>query len=130
MGKRFAFILMVLGVVLPVTARAADDHCIFLRTIDGFNVINDEALIVFVGPREAYRVNLFGRCTSLPWTETIAIDSRDGMLCWPSNNHIITGRGERCLVDSVLKLAPPEIDAARQGKLKAAPPTPDSAPKP
>ena len=118
---------IVAGMAGLLTAGAAQaDQCIWLKSIDGYNVINDETLIVFNG-HDAYRVNLFGHCISLPWTETIAIDSRDGQLCWPSNNHIITSRGDRCLVDSVQKLAPKEAEDAKKGKLA---PDKDQTPKP
>jgi hypothetical protein len=111
-----SLIAATLVLFCPLSAWAAADNCVFLNSIDSFNVINDETLIVFNGPKEAYRVNLFGPCRSLRHTETIAVDSRNGLLCWPANNHIVTSRGERCTVDTVLRLAPKEIDAVKHPK--------------
>lgn len=95
-------------------AHAGSDHCIFVRSIDGFNTIGNSAVIVYTGPSEAYRVDVAGYCYGLRDSETIAFDSNDGMLCWPSNSHIITSKGHRCMVTSVLPVA----------KEKPKPPTP------
>ena len=113
-------------------AFSADDHCVFVRSIDGFNVIDDSTLIIHTGPSQDYRVNLFGPCIGLRWAETIAIDSRDGMLCWPSNNHIIfsdSGIKRRCAVDTVLKMAPADIEKLKSEK-KAKPDGEKPADKP
>lgn len=115
--RKIALVSFLFGVLAASPALAVKDDCVFVRTIDGFNVIDDQTLIIYTGPSSAYRVNLFGYCPGLRWTETIAIDSRDGMLCWPSNGHILTfehGMKNSCPVDSVLKMAPADID-----KLKA-----------
>lgn len=118
-----ALILSLIGLFAASPAFAVKDACVFIRTISGFNVIDDETLIIHTGPSTAYRVNLFGHCSGLRWTETIAIDSRDGRLCWPSNSHIIffeNGIKRSCLVDSVLKMAPADIDKVRaERKAKA-----------
>lgn len=86
--------------------RANSDHCIFLRSISGWNAISDRAIIVYTGPRKAYRIDTVGYCYGLRDTETIAIDSRDGRVCWPSNNHIIMDYGRSCPVASILPMAP------------------------
>src|SRR5262250_1164412 len=104
--RNIALLSFLLGLLATSPALAVKDNCVFVRTIDGFNVIDDQTLIIYTGPNSAYRVNLFGYCQGLRWTETIAIDSRDGMLCWPANNHIIFfdhGFRNTCPVDSVLK---------------------------
>lgn len=98
------FALVTLSAV-PRTAHAGTDQCIFLQSISGWSAINDKALIVYTSPSKAYRVDVQGYCYGLRSTETIAIDSRDGRLCWPSNNHILTSYGGRCLVTSVLPMA-------------------------
>ena len=102
---------------LLATAPAhAGDNCVWVRAISGFNVIDDQTLIIYTGPNDAYRVNMFGRCPGLSWTESVAVDSRDGRLCWPSNNHIIFsdhGFKQSCPVDSVLRMAPADIDKVK-----------------
>jgi hypothetical protein len=111
--------LSLFGALAVTPASAVEDQCVFVQTIDGFNVIDDETLIIYTGPRSAYRVNLFGHCMGLRWTETIGIDSRDGRLCWPSNSHIVFfdhGIKSSCPVDSVLKMARPDIDKLKADK--------------
>jgi hypothetical protein len=108
------------GIMAASPALAVKDDCVFIRSIDGYNVIDDHTLIIHDG-QQAYRVNLFGPCTGLRWTEDIAIDSRDGMMCWPSNNHIIIsdhGIKQTCMVDSVVKMAPADIEKLKADKKK------------
>ena len=97
--------LVTAGFFAAATPALADsDHCIFLSSINGFNAIDDHAVIVYTGVRKAYRIDVAGYCNGLRDTETLAIDSRDGRVCWPSNNYIVTSYG-RCLVTSVLPMA-------------------------
>lgn len=117
-----AFVIGLGALAFAMPAFAVQDHCVFVSTISGFNVIDDETLIIHSG-RDAYRVNLFGSCFGLRNAETIGIDSRDGMLCWPSNNHIIfrdSGMTQRCPVDSVIKMAPEDFEKLKAGKNKPA----------
>lgn len=103
---------------------AAEDNCIFIRTVSGFRVIDNDTLIVYAGPREAYRVELAQSCFGLQFSETIAIDSRDSRMCWAANNHIITDRGQRCLVDTVLRMADEKMPAKSDAPPPAAAPAP------
>jgi len=95
-----------LGLAAP--AQAEKDDCVYLASINTFKVIDDETLIVYASSFQAYRVDLFGICTGLSFAETIAIDSRDGRLCWPAHNHIIADSGggflQRCLVERVVDI--------------------------
>jgi hypothetical protein len=109
-------VLSLFGLFAAAPAHAVKDNCVWVRSVDGFNVIDDQTLMISTGPSHTYRVNLFGHCPGIQWAETIAIDSRDGQLCWPSNNHIIFfehGIKNSCLVDSVLRMAPADIDKVK-----------------
>ena len=104
-----AVAVVAVALFAPTYAHAARDDCVFLRTVSNFKVIDNQTVIVYASSFEAYRVDLFGHCIGLRSAEAIAIDSRDGRLCWPSQNHIkilgdITSVGQRCLVDKVTKL--------------------------
>jgi Family of unknown function (DUF6491) len=113
---KIAPVAFLFGLLAASPALARDD-CVFLRSIDNFNVINDQTLIVYTSPKSAYRVNLFSRCQGLPWAETIAIDSHDGLLCSTSRIIVVeNGIKYRCPVDSILAMAPADIEKLKKAK--------------
>ncbi len=110
-----AAIGLVLGIAslgtIAVEAFAAsgksDDSFMWLRTIDGFNVIDDEHIVLTNGSKRAL-VKTFGRCPSLSFSETIAIDSP---LPYVNKSGLATivykqsGLGlQRCPVDTIVRV--------------------------
>ena len=78
---------------------------LWLRTIDGFNAIDDEHLVLSSGSKHAL-VSLFGFCDGLRFSETIAIDAPLDHLDERGVGHIVYRRGPhdqaRCPIDRVV----------------------------
>lgn len=78
--------------------------CIYVRSIDGFHVIDDRHITVSTGPRHIYLVTLFNRCRQLNWTHKIAIKSHGSWTCSYSKDTLLVD-GDRCLIDDIEPVA-------------------------
>lgn len=81
---------------------------IFIRSISGWNVIDNDTLILHAGPSRMYRVEVFQNCYALRHTETIAIQSRGLTVGNRAINHIIA-EDQRCLVTDVERITRDEL---------------------
>ena len=93
---------------------ARDDAFVWLRSIDGFNAIDDEHIVLTSGRKYAL-VKTFGRCDGLRFAETIAVDAPLGFLDKSGLGHIIYERFPRqrgrCPIDKVIT-----VESVQQAK--------------
>ena len=121
----------------PSTAQAkpqdAQSAFLWLRTIDGFNAIDDEHVVVDSGNKHAL-LTTFGYCDGLRYAEQIAIEAPLGYLDRSALGTIIyrqfPGLKRRCPIDRIvvvadLKEARDRVAAekAEKAKAKQAPPS-------
>lgn len=102
-----ASVLAVATLVFACTAPPAQkdrSSFLWLRSIDGFNTIDDEHIVLNAGSKSAL-VKLFGFCDGLRFAETIAIDAPLDHLDERGVGHIVYRRGPydqaRCPIDRV-----------------------------
>jgi hypothetical protein len=88
--------------------RDANDAFLWLRTIDGFNSIDDEHIVVSSGSRHAL-VKTFGQCDGLRYAEQIGIEAPLGYLDKSGVGTIIYrefgGWKRRCPIDRIVAVA-------------------------
>ena len=81
------------------------DAFLWLRSIDGFNAIDDEHIVLSSGTKHAL-VKTFGRCDGLRFSETIAVDAPLGYLDRSGVGHLVYRRGlgdvARCPIDRIV----------------------------
>jgi len=81
------------------------DTFLWLRSIDGFNAIDDEHIVLSSGTRHAL-VKTFGRCDGLRYSETIALDAPLGYLDRSGVGQIVYRQGlagvRRCPIDRIV----------------------------
>ena len=99
---------------------------LWLRSIDGFNTIDDEHIVLSSGSKRAL-VKTFGWCDGLRYSEEIAIDAPLGHLDERGVGHIVYRRGPfdraRCPIDRItpvqnLKEAKRLVAAEKEMKAK------------
>lgn len=90
-------------------------QCFWANQVNNFAAESDEVVNVRVGVRDIYRLELFGACPEIDWTQKIAIVSRGGStICSGLDAEIITPSSigpQRCTVRKVRKLNEAEIKA-------------------
>lgn len=96
-------------------AEKAKRQCFWARQVNNFAAENDEVVNVRVGVRDVYRLEIFGTCPEIDWTQKIAIVSRGGStICSGLDAEIITPSSlgpQRCTVRNVRKLTEDEVKA-------------------
>ncbi|MCR5874402.1 DUF6491 family protein [Phenylobacterium sp. J426] len=106
----------------PVAAKSpADDaakprrQCFWANQVNNFAAENDEVVNVRVGVKDIYRLELFGGCHEIDWSQQIGIRSRGGStICSGLDAELIvpsTIGPQRCTVRRVRKLTPAEVAA-------------------
>ena len=84
--------------------RPRNEAFLWLRSIDGFNTIDDEHIMLSSGSKRAL-VKTFGWCEGLRYSEEIALDAPLGHLDERGVGHIVYRRGPfdraRCPIDRV-----------------------------
>lgn len=99
--------------------RAQARDCFSARSVNGFNPVGREAVDVRVGANRRYRLELAGYCPDVDWSWRIALRTRGGSswICQGMDAELVipspTGP-QSCLVTSVRRLTPEEIEAARR----------------
>lgn len=109
----------VLGSSVPAGTAAADPssrQCFWSRNISGWNSLNDETLLLRVGVRDYYQLDLLPGCSGLDFAgETIGIKTRGGsdFICTGLDVQVIVPDGlpNRCDVKSVSKLTTAQVAA-------------------
>lgn len=87
----------------------ADDEgrhreCIYVRSINGYRVIDDKHLTVSTSPRRIYLVTLWNRCYDLKWSHQIAIKAYSSWTCSHSRDYVITEEN-RCIIDNIERVS-------------------------
>lgn len=75
-------------------------ECIHVRSINGFNVIDNKHLTVSTGPKRTYLLTLWNRCHDLRFAHQIAIKSTGSWTCSHSRDVVITD-DQRCMIDDI-----------------------------
>ncbi len=104
----------VMALALPAAASPTDNiGCFLTRDIRNHTVADDKTMYIDVGGRSVYRVNMSNNClagstSSDPYT----LNDRGSMgrICHKLDFDVAV-RGNRCIVDSVVKLTPAEAAA-------------------
>ncbi len=79
-------------------------QCLYVRSINGFNSIDDEHVIFTVGANKKYLVSTFNKCHNLDWSEQIAIKSSGSWTCSYSADKLIYSDGishRTCLISNI-----------------------------
>lgn len=120
--------VVVLGIAAPMAAVAKSPatpeasgpaqpkrQCFWTRQVNNFAAADDDAVNVRVGVRDVYRMEIFGTCPEIDWTQSIALRSRSGStICQGLDAEIIvpsTIGPQRCAVRNIRKLNEAEIAA-------------------
>ena len=120
-------LLIVAACAAPVKRDDAQNTFLWLRSIDGFDSIDDEHVVLHAGNKYAL-VKTFGRCDGLRFAEEIAVDSPLGYLDKSGFGSIIyrqVGWGKRrCPIDRIdavasSKEARDRVAAEKADKAKA-----------
>ena len=90
-------------------------QCFWANQVNNFAAESDRVVNVRVGVRDIYRLEIFGTCPEIDWTQKIAIVSRGGSsICSGLDAEIITPSSigpQRCTVRNVRKLTEAEVQA-------------------
>lgn len=90
-------------------------QCFWASQVNNFAAQDDRVVNVRVGVKEIYRMELFGTCPEIDWTQRIAIVSRSGnSICQGLDAELIvpsTIGPQRCTVRNVRKLTEAEVAA-------------------
>jgi hypothetical protein len=123
---RFAAVIGVAAMSLAATqvatarspvegAEKPKRQCFWAHQVNNFAAEGDEVVNVRVGLRDVYRLELFGTCPEVDWTQKIALVSRGGSsICSGLDAEIITPSAigpQRCAVRTVSKLTDDQIKA-------------------
>lgn len=119
-----AFGLAVLGLSAPQGAVARSPlegaekprrQCFWTNQVNNFAAESDRVVNVRVGVKDIYRLEIFGTCPEIDWTQKIAIVSRGGStICSGLDADLVVPSSigpQRCTVRNVRKLTPEEVAA-------------------
>lgn len=106
----------------PVFAKSPEEpgakaqrQCFWTRQVNNFASNDDRIVNIRVGVKDVYQLQMFGRCTEVDWSNSIAIRSRgSSYICTGLDAEIIapTSFGpQRCAVQSIRKLTEAEAKA-------------------
>ena len=92
--------------------------CFYSRQLSSFAAAGEQTLNLRVGVGDYYQLKLLGRCTELPWTEVIGLETRGGSdyICSGLDVTVLVprqgaGGRERCMATDLRKLTPEEVKA-------------------
>jgi hypothetical protein len=90
-------------------------QCFWANQVNNFAAESDEVVNVRVGVKDIYRMELFGTCHEIDWSQRIGIRSRGGStICSGLDAELIVPSSigpQRCTVRNVRKLTPEEVAA-------------------
>jgi hypothetical protein len=112
-GSVFVVAALAAGSLHAQAKPAHDDSCIVVRNINGFSAPNDSTVLVRVGVKDIYRLDLMGPCVGITFDQRLRLDSSPGRswICSPLEATVISGRtggSQRCPVTAIHKLTPDE----------------------
>lgn len=94
-------------------------QCFWANNARSFNAIDNRTVLVRVGVRDVYKLELFSPCPDINWNHRVVLQSRGGSsICSGLDATIIT-RGpmgaQRCQVRTVTRLSTEEAQALQAG---------------
>ena len=102
----------------PGPHAAAGRQCFHAGQVNGYREAGRDHVDLMVGANEVYRVELFGACPDMDWTNEIGVHARGGgsFICDGFDVEFIvpspgSGRPGRCGARSVRRLTPAEAAA-------------------
>lgn len=118
--------LVFLAVAIPLAAQAqttrvapakpASPVCLRQDMVWGWNVVDDQTLIVTDKARKAYKVSLKAGCHDLKWHLGLSFKSYSGMgiSCLARNDYVIVPLdpgmpAQRCFISDIVAYTPPPI---------------------
>lgn len=103
------------GVAAEPAAAKPKRQCFWTSQVNNFAAQGDEVVNVRVGVKDVYRLEIFGTCPEIDWSQKIAVVSRGGStICTGLDAELVvpsTIGPQRCAVRNVRKLTPAEIAA-------------------
>ena len=107
----------------PASASAQSDgrQCFRADQVNGFNAIDDDTVDVSVGASRVYRLELFGPCPDVDWSQRIGLRAAGGSnwICRGIDAELIVpgpiGR-QQCQVSNIRRLTEEEIRAEREAR--------------
>lgn len=114
-GSVFLIAAVAAGAV-HAQPKPTPDACIFVRNINGFSAPNDSTVLVRVGVKDIYRLDLMSPCIGITFDQRLSLDSSPGRswICSPLEATVISGRTggrQRCPVTAIHKLTVEEVAA-------------------
>ena len=102
----------------PASAAASGRQCFNAGTVNGFDAIDDDTVLVNVGARNVWKLDIVGVCPDIDWTNRIALRSTGGSswVCEALDAELIVpspNGAQRCPVVGVQKLTPAQAQALR-----------------
>lgn len=118
MLTRAILILGLASAVAAVAALAAEEakkpsSCAFVRSIDGWEPIDDTHAYITTSPRRKFKVTFFAPCRELKWALFARLDTRpSSSTCLSVGDTLVFGRGsllpanrwefeERCTITAI-----------------------------
>jgi hypothetical protein len=103
-------------------ARAAGaQQCFNVRSVHNFHAVNDRTVLVEVGTRRMYELQIVGVCPEIDWTQKLAIRTTGGSswICRGMEAELVVPSPsgvERCPVVGTRELTPAEVQAYRASR--------------
>ena len=101
------------------SALADDRQCFLASRVNRFDAIDDDTVLVTVGVRETYRLELTGTCPQIDWSQQIGFRST-GSSSWVCSGYDAellvphsSGSIDRCPVVGIRRISPEEAQAIR-----------------
>ena len=124
--KLFAFCLPVAAGALaacaqtnpPAQAAAGGRQCFNALSVNDFDAIDNDTVLVKVGTRNIYKLDIVGVCPDIDWSQRIAIRATGGssFICESMDAELLvpspTGL-QRCPVVGIQKLTPEQAAALK-----------------
>ena len=86
--------------------------CVFVGNINGYSVIDPEHLVLQANVSDRYLITTRSRCSSLRFGVEVGLSFQSNRrLCPPIVEHITTGDGQRCQIDTIEEVE--SVEAAR-----------------
>jgi hypothetical protein len=99
-------------------AAAAGRQCFNAGTVNGFDAIDNDTVLVNVGVRGIYKLDIVGVCPDVDWTNRIGLRSTSGSswVCEAMDAELLVPSPsglQRCPVVGVQKLTPAQAQALK-----------------
>ena len=96
----------------PAEAEEPANRCVSLRSVNGYQVIDDRHLVLTGGASRYYLLTMRTRCSGMRFGAQIGTSFGDNArLCPPFVEYVIPDDGWRCAIDTVVEVE--SVEAAR-----------------